>query len=312
MEKKLMSYLRAGFPAFWLKTTEPKRVRKDIYDEIRSFERKDKGQYQIIEWTCRMEPDPLKAIAQLDDAEDFTILFAYNFQWFVNRPIVVQAIQDSLPAWSNSGKALICVCPTDTIPIEVQKDFLLMDLPLPETKEIMNAISIVAPNITVVPRGDKLDKLISSCKGLTRVELEQVLALSFVETDGKEFSIDTINSYKAMAIQKTGFLDVLSSNINFSNIIGYDNIKAFILDTIDNPKAKGIMTIGPPGCGKTALMKAIVGETGKFGLSINMGKLFSKYQGETDSNIDTVINIITAIGDCLVLIDENFVDVKCF
>jgi SpoVK/Ycf46/Vps4 family AAA+-type ATPase len=86
--------------------------------------------------------------------------------------------------------------------------------------------------------------------------------------------------------------------------VGYDNFKQFILETIDNPKAKGVMAIGPPGCGKTTLMKAVVGETGKFGLSVNMGSLFSKFQGETDQNINTVIELITAIGDCVVLIDE--------
>jgi SpoVK/Ycf46/Vps4 family AAA+-type ATPase len=35
-----------------------------------------------------------------------------------------------------------------------------------------------------------------------------------------------------------------------------------------------------------------------------MGSLFSKFQGETDQNINTVIDLITAIGDCIVLVDE--------
>ena len=64
------------------------------------------------------------------------------------------------------------------------------------------------------------------------------------------------------------------------------------------------MTIGPPGCGKTSLMKAIVGETGKFGLSVNMGRMFGKYQGETDQNIKSTIDLISSIGNCVVLIDE--------
>ena len=304
MRKKLISYLRAGFPAFWLKTDEPNRVRENIYGAIRAFKRKDGGMYEVQEWTCTIEPNPIKAIEQLNQAEEFTILFAYNFQWFIDKPQIIQSIQDNLTAWSNSGKAFICVSPVGTIPLEVQKDFLLMNLPLPGEDEVKNAIANTAPNSKAMPSGKELSKLISSCKGLTKVELDQVLALSLVEDNGKGFSRKTINAYKAMSIQKTGFLDVLSPTIKFSDIIGYDNIKAFILETIDNPKAKGIMTIGPPGCGKTALMKAIVGETGKFGLSINMGKLFSKFQGETDKNIDTVINLITAIGDCLILIDE--------
>jgi hypothetical protein len=302
--KKIISYLRAGFPAFWLKTTEPDRVRGNVYDMLRSFERKDGGKYSILEWTYTTEPNPIKSLEQLNQAEDCTILFAYNFHWVIDKPQVIQTIQDNLASWSNTGKAIVCVSPMEKIPLELQKHFLLLDLPLPNESEILNAITHISPDSKMIPTDDKLTRLVSSCKGFTRIELEQVLALSFVETGGTSFSRDTINDYKAMTIRKTGFLDILSPTINFSNIIGYENIKRFVMETIDNPKAKGIMTIGPPGCGKTSLMKAIVGETGKFGLSVNMGKLFSKYQGETDSNIDTVINLITAIGDCLVLIDE--------
>lgn len=305
MVEKFISYLRAGFQAFWLKTDEPNRIRENIYNAIRDFKRKDGRSYKIQEWTCTADnPDPMSAIERLSQAEDFTILFAYNYHWFINKPQAIQSIQDNLINWSSSGKAFICVSPVETIPLEVQKDFLLINMPLPREHEIVNAISSMAPSLSLMPKGKDLNKLVSSCKGLTKTELDQVLALSFVESNGENFSRKVINDYRAISIRKTGFLDVLSPNKKFSDVMGYDNIKAFILETIDNPKAKGIMTIGPPGCGKTELMKAIVGETGKFGLSINMGKLFSKFQGETDKNIDSTINLITATGDSLVLIDE--------
>ena len=103
---------------------------------------------------------------------------------------------------------------------------------------------------------------------------------------------------------KSGFLEVLQPTFTFADVIGLGNIKQFVLDTIDNPKAKGIMTIGPPGTCKTTLMKAIVAETGKFGLAVNMGNLFSKFQGETDQRVKQTIDLIRSIGPCLVLIDE--------
>ena len=298
---KIINYLRAGFSLFWVKTFEPNRVREYIYEMIKSYERKDGNTYKVTDWTMTKEANPLKALQTLTSAEDYSVLFVHNFHWFADKPQIVQYIQDMLPQWSASGKALVAVSPVDKIPVELSKDYVLMDLSLPDDEEIQQAVNHVAPDGFKVA---KMPLLINACKGLTRAELESTLALSFVETDGKEFSIPTINEYKAQAINKTGFLEVLQPDVNFSDIIGYNNIKQFILDTIDNPKAKGIMTIGPPGTGKTTLMKAIVAETGKFGLAVNMGKLFSKFQGETDQNVDTVINIIRSIGPCLVLIDE--------
>jgi AAA+ superfamily predicted ATPase len=303
---RIINYLRAGFPAFWLRTAEPDHVRSSVYKVISDFERKDGSQYNIQEWTLTPENnDPLAVIDKLNKSDEDTLLFVYNWHWFADKPIIVQTIQNNLRLWSNQGKAIICVSHTKKVPAELEKEFVLLDLSLPDTTEIEAIIKVVAPSDKLLPKDEKsLARLINSCKGLTRAELENVLALSIVETEGEGFSTSTINEHKAMAIQKTGFLDVLEGDLNFSNVIGYNNIKQFVLETIDNPKAKGIMTIGPPGCGKTTLMKAIVGETGKFGLSVNMGSLFSKFQGETDQNINTVIDLITAIGDCVVLIDE--------
>jgi hypothetical protein len=303
--ERIINYLRAGFPLFWLRTEQPDQVRESVYKVIEDFKRKDNGRYTITEWDCLKEFDPKPTLEAFNNAPEFSVLFLYNWHWFADKPPYIQLMQNNIRVWSNQGKAIVAVSHSKKIPAELEKDFVLLDLDLPNEEEINKVIRHLAPSEKILPKDDgTMFRLVNSCKGLTRAEMENVLALSIVETGGSSFSINTINQHKAMSIQKTGFLDVLNPDLNFSSLVGYDNIKHFILETIDNPKAKGIMTIGPPGCGKTTLMKAVVGETGKFGLSINMGSLFSKFQGETDQNINTVINIITAIGDCVVLIDE--------
>ena len=303
--ENIINYLRAGFSGFWLHTSEPDHVKATIYKTILDFVRKDGGRYAISGWSINSDQqDPKKAIQGLTQAEENTVLFMYNGHWYADKPPIVQTVQDNLRIWSNQGKAIVFVSPSKKLPMELEKDFILLDLALPEPSEIEDIVKVIAPSNDVIPKGVAHDRLINSCKGLTRAELENVLALSIVETEGERFSTAVINEHKAMSIQKTGFLDVLKGDLNFSNVIGYDNFKTFILETIDNPKAKGVVAIGPPGCGKTTFMKALVGETGKFGLSVNMGSLFSKYQGETDQNINSTINLITAVGDCIVLIDE--------
>jgi hypothetical protein len=298
---KIVNYLRAGFSTFWLRTSEHDFVREKLYDTINNFERKDGGKYTIKEWSLSTGGNPNEALEVLDSADELTILFLYNWHWFADKPQIVQKIKDSSKIWSSQAKAIVCVSHTNKIPAELEKEFVLIDLPLPNGDEITQAIS----ELTDEPLTEKeMAKVINGCKGLARTELDNVLALAAVENDGNGFSIETINEHKAQSIRKTGFLDVLDGDLTFDDVIGYDEIKRFVIETIDNPKAKGIMTIGPPGCGKTSLMKAIVGETGKFGLSVNMGSLFSKFQGETDRNINTAIEIISSVGDCLVLIDE--------
>lgn len=300
---RLMNHLRAGFSAFWIRTYEPNRVRRNIYPEIKNFQRKDGIPYKVIEWTCAEKgTNPLPAIQSMADAEACTILFLHNFHWFADKPQVVQTIQNMLPVMQSEGKAFIAVGPKDKIPLELSKDFVLMDMPLPDEVEIKQTMEKEAPEGYKVPAGKDQDRLVNSLKSLTRAELEQVLNLSYVEK-GK-YDIQIINDYRAMAIEKTGFMTVIPPTLTFSDIVGYDRYKEHVLSTIDNPKAKGNMLIGPGGCGKTVLQMAIVGEVKKLGLKVDMGSLFSKYQGETDQNIRTVQEILRSVGDCYALFDE--------
>lgn len=297
--EKMINYLRAGFSAYWIRTSEHEFVKEKIYPMITEFERKDGGQYSIKEWDISISNNPMEALQQLDQSEDLTIMFCYNMHWFSKNTMVTQFIKNKYRVWSSQGKALVMVSHTKDIPSELEKEFVLIDLPLPNRNEIETAVKDLEVDVSE----DEKNVVINSCKGLSRTELDNVLALSIVEGNGS-FSIPTINEHKAQTIRKSGFLDVLEGDLTFKDLIGQENVKQFVGETITHPEAKGIITIGPPGCGKTTLMKAIVGEFNKFGLSINMGSLFSKYQGETDRNINTAIEIISSIGDCVVLIDE--------
>lgn len=303
---KLINHLRAGFSLFWLQTDEPMRVRRKIYSEIEDFTRKDGTKYKVTEWSYTGGKNPGEVIQGFvtSTTEELTITFLYNFHWFIEKPDFIQALQDLPPLLASKAQAIIVVSPFNKIPKELEKSFVLMKMELPTEEEIISTIRQIAPDEKIVPSGDKLRSLVGCCKSLTQYELEQVLALSLIEANGKGFSHTIVNEYRASALEKTGFIDILPPTLSFNDVVGYEAFKSFVLETINHPEAKGVIAIGAPGCGKTSIMKAIVGETGRFGISINMGKLFSKFQGETDRNIETVIGIISSLGDCFVLIDE--------
>jgi len=296
---KIINYLRAGFSTFWICTSEHDFVREKVYPMIQEYERKDGGQYSIKEWNLANGGSPIEALQALDQADELQVMFLYNMHWFSQNTQIVQHIKNNARIWSSQGKALVCVSHAKKIPAELEKEFVLVNLPLPNSEEI----NVAVENLEIETNEDEKKRIINSCKGLTRTELDNVLALSVVEGGGK-FSIQTINDHKAQAIEKSGFLEVLKPTVKYADVIGQENIKQFVAETITSPKAKGIMTIGPPGCGKTLFMESIVGEFNMFGVSVNMGALFSKYQGETDHNINAAIELIKSVAPCFVLIDE--------
>ncbi len=69
------------------------------------------------------------------------------------------------------------------------------------------------------------------------------------------------------------FQPTSKTDVRFSDIIGIDEFKEELEDIVNNMKnrnlftrknnliPKGVLLIGPPGCGKTQLARAVAGET---------------------------------------------------
>ena len=294
----IVDYLRAGFPVLWIKTNEHERVEREVKPLIEAF---NNGYFKCSNWNLIDNKDPMTAILSLTDTPSESVLFAFNFHWFVDKPPIIQAIKNAMPIWASSSKHLVIVSHTVQVPPELEKDVLVLDMALIATKEIEETINYIADG-PFAPSKKDLPKIIEASRGLTRKELENVYSLSLVQNH--KLDTATINDFKGQTISKSGYLKVLKSKKSFDNILGYQEVKDQIMQTIDNPNAKGIMMIGPPGTGKTSLAEAISNETGKLGIVVDMGKLFSKFIGDTDKNVDFAINTISSIGNCFVLIDE--------
>jgi len=304
--ERIINFLAAGYSGFLVRTNEAKRA-ADVLDEIiSSAQRKDGSVYKVVQWDVisAKQQDPLLPLKELTEkAEDFTVLILHNYHWFLDKPPVIQTVQNYTDVWKNQGKSIIVLSPDTRIPIEIRKDFMLLEMPLPDVKEIKGCMHHVATSAGKMELldGDN-EAVIHAAKGLTKTEIENVLALSYTET--KKFDIKLINEQKVQTIEKSGLIDVLQTTKDYNDILGYQRMKTVVSKMITKRTSKGILIVGPPGCGKTLFMECTVGQFNKIGLLINFGRLYSKWQGEGFEQVEEVIDIIEAIGDCVVIMDE--------
>ncbi|HEV2316331.1 MAG TPA: AAA family ATPase [Thermoplasmata archaeon] len=67
---------------------------------------------------------------------------------------------------------------------------------------------------------------------------------------------------------------------------------------------KGLLLFGPPGCGKTMLMKALASELGVEMISIKCSDLMSKWYGESENRVADLLRTARERAPCILFMDE--------
>lgn len=106
-------------------------------------------------------------------------------------------------------------------------------------------------------------------------------------------------------------------NVRWQDLGGLNDVKERLVEAIEWPlkypqlfeKAgirppKGIMLVGPPGCGKTMLAKAIATESQTNFISVKGPSLISKYVGESEKGVREVFRKARQTAPCIVFFDE--------
>jgi transitional endoplasmic reticulum ATPase len=121
--------------------------------------------------------------------------------------------------------------------------------------------------------GTSVGTRVAEMKGLTKVTFEMVGGLHDVKADIKE-------SLVVPLMRK-------------------DITTRFRLDP-----PKGILLFGPPGCGKTMLMKALASELGVEMISIKASDVMSKWYGESENKVADLLRTARERAPCILFMDE--------
>ncbi|MBI4606171.1 MAG: CDC48 family AAA ATPase [Planctomycetes bacterium] len=106
-------------------------------------------------------------------------------------------------------------------------------------------------------------------------------------------------------------------DVHWDDVGGLESTKARLREAVEWPlrfeklfsKAciqppKGILLVGPPGCGKTLLAKAVARESQVNFISVKGPALLSKYVGESEKAVREVFTKARQAAPCIVLFDE--------
>lgn len=106
-------------------------------------------------------------------------------------------------------------------------------------------------------------------------------------------------------------------NVRWEDVGGHEQIKKRLIEAVEWPlkyphlfdeagirPPKGILLVGPPGCGKTLLAKAVASQSAVNFISVKGPALLSKYVGESEKGVREVFNKAKQAAPCIIFFDE--------
>lgn len=145
--------------------------------------------------------------------------------------------------------------------------------------------------------------------GLTTVQIARLMQRT--AADDQPVTIEHTAEYKRQVIaQEIGdLISFMRPQVGLEAVAGVAKQKELLVDTAlalregrTEVVPKGILLVGPPGCGKTFSMECFAHDAGiPF---VELRNIFSKYVGSTEANFERVFHYLEAMAPVFVFIDE--------
>ena len=161
----------------------------------------------------------------------------------------------------------------------------------------------------LLERGLTPDKLAAITSGLNLMNLYRLAAESY-ESE-KPISLEFMRQKKKEIIENGagGILEFMETSFDLSHVSGHDFVKKRFKNAAKAIKKgrpdvlpMGYLIAGPVGTGKSFMVNAFAGEIGI--PMVKFRNFRTKWQGETESNLERVLNILVAMSPVGVMIDE--------
>jgi len=326
LKEELSLSIRARYPILYLVSWEEGRVLDALKDVSARLGKK------VYTWSCtdgfdnesfnREEGQKVNpALDRVVESPERAMFVFKDLHAFLDDHRVVRKLRDVADHLRRSYKTLIILSPVLKIPVELDKDVNVIDVPLPDLTEmtaILRAfLDAVRANPTIEMDMDEslFERVIKSCLGLTASEAENVLAKALVFD--KRFSFDDlprIIDEKKQIIRKSGMLEYFELNESMDHVGGLDQLKVWLHNrsyafsekarAYGLPEPKGVLLLGVQGCGKSLAAKATAAEWKLPLLRLDVGSIFNSYIGSSEENIRKAIRTAESLAPAVLWLDE--------
>ena len=227
-------------------------------------------------------------------------------------PAAIRALRDHVPVLAGQGSAVVLVGPAVHVPLELEKDLALLELPLPDEVELRAVCegAVGGPGADVVG----LDAAARAAAGLTRDEAARAFRRVALEGgfDGPD-AATAIAAEKQALLRRSELLELVDEAPDLDAVGGLDALKGWLRGRQEAfgdaarafglPQPRGLLLLGVQGCGKSLTAKATA-HVWRLPLArLDLAQLFARGRSPED-NLRRVQRLAEALAPLVLWIDE--------
>lgn len=269
----------------------------------------------------KRERDALAVLNEILQNQAAAIYVLKDFHPHFETPGVTRQLRDLAAALRQSRKTIVFLSPALKIPIELEKEMVVLDLPLPTVDDLRQLFEsrIARPdgarqfriNLSHAER----DQLIRAALGLTMLEAERAFARAIVRDnvlDGDD--IAAVLEEKVQIVRKSGLLEYCPVEEGLDTVGGMDllkdwlrkRVRAFTQEARDYglPEPRGVLLLGVQGCGKSLVAKSVAASWRMPLLRMDMSHIFQGFIGSSEENMRKALKVAESLAPVVLWIDE--------
>lgn len=330
MKEELNILVKAQYPLIYLITPEEERAE----EAISKIAKENTDSKRVYVWTVTRgiveygQPrqgsqhnhntvSPEAAIEWTIRQKESGVYIFKDLHPFIDGPVITRWLRDAIASFKGSDKLIILMSPIQTVPIELEKEVVVLDYPLPNLTELNQVLS----ERLAKSRGNRLDtetreKLLKAALGLTKDEAEKVYRKAQVKAGQlTESEVEIVLSEKKQLIRRNGILEYIEEDETIDSVGGLEELKWWLKQRSNAfterareyglPQPKGMLILGIPGCGKSLIAKTTSRLWGLPLLRLDMGRVYDgSTVGRSEANLRSALKTAESISPAILFIDE--------
>jgi SpoVK/Ycf46/Vps4 family AAA+-type ATPase len=335
MKEDLNVLVQAQYPLIYLVTFEEERAEQTVAAIARrvSKDQDVKPAMRVFTWTMTRgmveygspgngtqnnnTVSPEAAVEWVIRQREPGIFIFKDLHPFKDSPAVTRCLRDSIVALKGTRKTIVLMSPVQEVPIELEKEVVVLDFPLPDMAELDEVLSaeLNRARSGSISTEDR-EKLLKAALGLTRDEAEKVYRKARVVS--KQLTaeeVDIVLSEKKQLIRRNGILEFMDVDETIDSVGGLEELKHWLRQRSDAfterareyglPQPKGMLILGVPGCGKSLIAKTTSRLWGLPLLRLDLGRVYDgSTVGRSEANLRNALRTAESISPAILFIDE--------